>query len=57
MLVYISPTNIPGLVNVVTATGQTYNDLNLGQVRYLAEKQGWVPVPPRAASPAEIRLA
>lgn len=56
MLVYISPTNIPGLVNVSTEHGQTYTDLTVGQVRYLAARDGWVPAPPQVAAPAQIRL-
>lgn len=45
MLVYISPTNIPGLVNVKTERGETYADLTVGQVRKLAAKYGWIPAP------------
>lgn len=41
----VTQTDIPGLVNVQVTTGEAFYDLTLGQLQYLAMKNGWTVVP------------
>jgi hypothetical protein len=41
----VANADMPGLVNVQVTTGETFYDITLGQLRYLAEKNGWTVVP------------
>jgi hypothetical protein len=38
---YVSPTEIPGLVDVHLETGVEYRDLTMGQLRTPSEREGW----------------
>jgi hypothetical protein len=41
----IWPTDIPGLYDAQTPTGQILGDLTVGQVRSLAGQSGWIVKP------------
>lgn len=41
MIATVTPTDIPGLVNVDLADGTEYRDLTMGQFKLLAASGGW----------------
>lgn len=41
----VHPTDMPGLFNVQVTTGERFYDLTIGQVQYLAAKNGWTILP------------